>query len=40
MKKVLLALFVCVLSVNVFACGGHDDGEENKKFEAVTTHQL
>ena len=39
MSKILLALFVCVISVNALACGGHDDGEENKRAETVTTIQ-
>lgn len=38
MNKILLALFVCVISVNVFACDGDKD-EEKKRFETVTTVQ-
>lgn len=39
MNKILLALFVCVISVNAFACGGDKNEEEKKRFETVTTVQ-
>ena len=39
MNKFLLALMVCVFTVNAFACGGNGKEEEDKKkFETVVTN--
>ncbi len=39
MNKILLALFVCVMTMNAFACGGSKDKEEEDKklFQPVTS---
>jgi hypothetical protein len=36
MNKIILAMILCTLSLNVFACGGKD-GEEDKRFETQTS---
>jgi hypothetical protein len=40
MSKLLLALFVCMISVNAIACGGSKDEEEKKKFSPISKNFL
>jgi hypothetical protein len=34
MKKILFAILICMVSLNVLACGGSKDEEEKKRFES------
>lgn len=37
MNKIVLALFVCMITVNAFACNGSHDDDDKKKFESPVT---